>query len=134
MELAAKLDQFGKPAWIVVMILGFILFWPIGLGILAYLIWSGRMGFWRHCGPGRWHYTAPDKSREKRHAGPSTGNHAFDEYREETLRRLEEEQEAFKAFLERLRQAKDKAEFDQFMADRGRRKNMGPEAGEGATS
>ena len=134
MELAAKLDQYGKPAWIVVMILGFILFWPIGLGILAYLIWSGRMGFWRHCGPGRWHYTAPDKNREKRHAGPTTGNHAFDEYREETLRRLEEEQEAFKAFLERLRQAKDKAEFDQFMADRGRRKNMGPEAGEGATS
>ena len=141
MELAAKLDQFGakldrygKPAWIVFMVLGFILFWPIGLAILAYLIWSGRMAFWRHCGPGRWHYTATDESRATRAAGPPSGNHAFDEYREETLRRLEEEQEAFKGFLERLRQAKDKAEFDQFMADRGRRQGMGPDVGEGAVS
>jgi len=132
MELAAKLDHYGKPAWIVVMVLGFIVFWPIGLAILAYLVWSGRMGFWRHCGPGRWHYTAPDESRAKRHAEPSSGNNAFDEYREETLRRLEEEQEAFKAFLERLRHAKDKAEFDQFMAERGRRNGHGPEVGEGA--
>ena len=46
------------------------------------------------------------------------GNHAFDEYRAETLRRLEEEQKEFASFLERLRFAKDKAEFDQFMAER----------------
>ena len=52
----------------------------------------------------------------------SSGNHAFDEYRDETLRRLEEEEREFKEFLDRLRQAKDKAEFDQFMAEmRGRR-------------
>ena len=51
----------------------------------------------------------------------STGNRAFDEYRAETLRRLEEEQREFKAFLDRLRHAKDKAEFDQFMAERGNR-------------
>ena len=51
--------------------------------------------------------------------GPATsGNHAFDEYRAETLRRLEDEQSEFSSFLERLRFAKDKAEFDQFMADR----------------
>src|SRR5262249_61095473 len=43
---------------------------------------------------------------------------SFDEYREETLRRLEEEQREFRDFLARLRMAKDKAEFDQFMADR----------------
>ena len=48
----------------------------------------------------------------------SSGNTAFDEYREETLHRLEEEQGEFESFLERLRQAKDKAEFDQFMTDR----------------
>ena len=48
----------------------------------------------------------------------SSGNRAFDEYRTETLRRLEDEQREFRDFLERLRQAKDKAEFDQFMADR----------------
>ena len=48
----------------------------------------------------------------------SSGNHAFDDYRSETLRRLEDEQREFKDFLERLRFAKDRAEFDQFMADR----------------
>ena len=51
--------------------------------------------------------------------GPTTsGNHAFDDYRAETLRRLEEEQREFKDFLARLRFAKDRSEFDQFMAER----------------
>jgi hypothetical protein len=50
-----------------------------------------------------------------------SGNRAFDEYRTETLRRLEEEQREFKEFLNRLRHAKDKAEFDQFMAERSHR-------------
>ena len=49
---------------------------------------------------------------------PSSGNRAFDEYRTETLRRLEEEQREFRDFLDRLRFAKDKTEFDQFMAER----------------
>jgi Protein of unknown function (DUF2852) len=48
----------------------------------------------------------------------SSGNKAFDEYRADTLRRLEEEQGEFSQFLDRLRFAKDKAEFDQFMAER----------------
>jgi hypothetical protein len=51
----------------------------------------------------------------------ATGNRAFDEYRAETLRRLEDEQREFMEFLERLRQAKDKTEFDEFMAERRRR-------------
>ncbi len=54
--------------------------------------------------------------------GPTTsGNRAFDEYRSETLKRLEDEQREFKDFLGRLRFAKDRAEFDQFMADRRER-------------
>jgi hypothetical protein len=56
----------------------------------------------------------------------SSGNYAFDEYRAETLRRLEEEQREFMAFLDRLRHAKDKAEFDQFMAEHRRPAN-GPQ-------
>ena len=44
MNLVATLDEYGKPAWITAMIVGFLLWWPIGLGVLAYLIWSGRMG------------------------------------------------------------------------------------------
>jgi hypothetical protein len=56
-----------------------------------------------------------------------TGNRAFDEYRAETLRRLEEEQREFMEFLDRLRHAKDKAEFDQFMAERSRRQAPVPQ-------
>ena len=54
------------------------------------------------------------------HAG-SSGNVAFDEYREETLRKLDEEQREFRDFLDRLRAAKDRAEFDEFMAERRNR-------------
>mgnify|MGYP002067547199 CR=1 FL=1 len=52
----------------------------------------------------------------------SSGNTAFDAYKADTLRRLEEEQDAFEAFLNRLRDAKDKAEFDQFMDERSKKK------------
>ncbi len=48
----------------------------------------------------------------------STGNAAFDGYREETLRRLEDDAKEFQSFLQRLRKARDKAEFDQFMTER----------------
>jgi hypothetical protein len=106
----AWLDARGKGAWIAAMVLGFILFWPIGLALLAYMIWSKQM-FSGKCGPRRAYRGAV-------HA--SSGNTAFDAYREETLRRLEEEQEAFRAFLERLRAAKDKAEFDAFMDERAK--------------
>jgi hypothetical protein len=58
----------------------------------------------------------------------SSGNTAFDAYKTETLRRLEEEQHNFEAFLERLREAKDKAEFDQFMDDRAKRDTPTAEA------
>jgi hypothetical protein len=57
---------------------------------------------------------------------PSSGNRAFDEYRSETLRRLEEEQREFRDFLDRLRFAKDKTEFDQFMAERRNRQGPAP--------
>lgn len=53
-----------------------------------------------------------------RSAYRTSGNSAFDSYKEETLRRLEHEQDEFEAFLERLRAAKDKSEFDQFMDER----------------
>ncbi len=132
MEIAARLDDYGKPAWIAVMVLAFIVFWPIGLAILGYMIWSGRMGCWGQGSRGRWHYEGRKRNGGSwfRNGGQqaSSGNHAFDEYREETLRRLEDEQKAFMEFLERLRRAKDKAEFDQFMAEhRGRSSGPDPE-------
>ncbi len=45
-------------------------------------------------------------------------NRAFEDYRADTLRRLEEEQREFAAFLARLRAAQDKEEFEQFLATR----------------
>jgi hypothetical protein len=103
------LDERGKAAWIVAMVVGFVLFWPIGLALLAYMIWSKRMS----CNSWRNH-------RNHRHLGRNgtTGNTAFDSYRDETLRRLEEERDAFVRFLDQLRAAKDRAEFDQFMTSR----------------
>ncbi len=106
------LDARGKGAWIAAMVLGFIFFWPVGLALLAYMIWSKRM-FSRHRSHARF------AARRYAHtAFTSSGNSAFDAYKAETLRRLEDEQKSFEAFLDRLRDAKDKAEFDQFMEDR----------------
>jgi hypothetical protein len=124
MPIAARIDEFGKPAWIVLMILGFWAWWPLGLAILVFTIGSGRMGCWNHRGMNRWQ-DKMDRMRSKVDwwgtAPPSSGNRAFDEYRTDTLRRLEEEQREFKEFLQRLRFAKDRAEFDQFMAERRNR-------------
>ncbi len=113
MTTATAANDLPKPMWIAIMVAGFVLFWPAGLAILAYLIGSGRImcrGKLR-----RWGAEWTGRSYG------STGNWAFDEYREATLRRLEEEQQEFRSFVERLRRAKDQAEFDQFMAERSAR-------------
>lgn len=145
MPITAKLDEFGKPAWIALIVLGFMAFWPIGLAILAFTIWSGRMGCGYHGGQDRWQHKMErmqrkmDWMRAKMSGGspsgpswgssfggswsgmPTSGNRAFDDYRSETLKRLEDEQREFRDFLERLRFAKDKTEFDAFMAERRNR-------------
>ena len=127
-EVVAKLDDWGQPAWIAVMVAGFVIFWPIGLGILAYLIWSGRMGCGRKGMRNNWQQRMAGKWERKMQrfgmtarAYQPTGNRAFDEYREDTLRRLEEEADEFQSFLDRLRMAKDKSEFEQFMTERRNR-------------
>jgi len=128
-----RLDQLPKPALIALVVIGFIVFWPVGLALLVYLIWSGRMFCGRHGRYGRW-YSPEGRSeggeardefrgwrRRHRHWGRTSGNVAFDEYREETLRKLDEEQREFRDYLDRLRSAKDRAEFDQFMNERRNR-------------
>ena len=101
------LDDRGRPAWILAMIAGFIFVWPVGLALLVYMIGTNRMFSCAH----RRHDTAIRYGR-------SSGNSAFDAYRAETLKRLEDEQQEFNAFLTRLREARDRAEFEQFMSDR----------------
>lgn len=106
------LDERGKGAWIAAMVLGFIFVWPVGLALLAYMIWSKRM-FSRSC-------TRSTRHSRKAYRGAmrSSGNSTFDAYKDETLRRLEDEQQQFEDFLQRLREAKDKSEFDAFMNER----------------
>ena len=119
MPVVAKLDDLGKPAWILLTIVAFIYWWPVGLAILGFLVGSGRISSWNRGCVSRWH----GNMEEWRSAGtwwrPSrSGNQAFDDYRAETLRRLEDEQRDFQEFLRRLRMARDKQEFDQFMEER----------------
>ena len=64
-------------------------------------VWPTGMGLGPH---------VPERASERQSA--------FEEYRAETLKRLDDEQQEFQAFLGRLRTAKDKAEFEQFMAER----------------
>lgn len=116
----AWLDDRGKAAWIAAMVLGFVIFWPIGLGLLAYMIWSKRM-FSKSCNPAWSHGDRRAHFHAARAAMRPSGNSAFDSYKTETLRRLEDEQRSFEEFMARLRAAKDKAEFDQFMDERARR-------------
>ena len=121
--------QMRSPWHIVLIVLGFLVWWPVGLAALFFTLGSRKMGcFDRH---GRFENKMERmqykmermRGRMERRGfpfggfGPSTsGNRAFDEYRTETLRRLEEEQVEFRDFLDRLRHAKDKEEFDAFMA------------------
>ena len=132
-EMVERIDDYGRAAWIAVMVLSFFVFPPAGLAVLAFLLWSGRMscggrhGAWgnenrrerfeRKMAKMREHFEAWGGSPRDR-GFPATGNRAFDEYRSETLRRLEEEAKQFQSFLDQLRMAKDKAEFDQFMSTR----------------
>ena len=119
------LGDVPKGIWFAAMILGFIFFWPLGLAILFYLIGSGKMHQWKQ---ERWAQRGfACASRGFRfHGYQSSGNSAFDSYRDETLKRLQDEQKAFGDFIAKLRRAKDQAEFDQFMTERNPQKNAGP--------
>ncbi|ADZ68466.1 DUF2852 domain-containing protein [Polymorphum gilvum] len=121
-----------KPAWtpvtIGLMVLGFVVFWPLGLAMLAYILWGDRFHAMARDARGQWDARPFRNAMHSMGGGYGhTGNVAFDEYRERELKRLEEERarlEAMRAefddFLRELRRAKDQDEFDRFMANRGR--------------
>ena len=108
------LDDRGKKAWIALTVVSLFIFWPAGLALLAYMIWSKRMFSRSNCAQRR------DRHTSQYRGSGSSGNFAFDSYKAEMLRRLESEQVAFETFLQRLREAKDKSEFDTFMDDRAK--------------
>lgn len=114
---ALGLLLFGGFA-IVATTLGFVFFWPAGFVLALALGWLG----FAHMSAGRAPRHAPH-SLPREAASPrdaETGNGAFDAYRHDVLARLEDEQRTFIRFLDRLREAKDKTEFDTFMEDRAR--------------
>jgi hypothetical protein len=141
---------------IILTVLGFLWWWPIGLVLLGLFLGRGKFGCRRSLsyagdapmfggdhGRDRWErkMTRLQEKMEVVRAkadqfrsggdwfGPATsGNRAFDDYRSETLKRLEDEQREFKDFLARLRFARDRSEFDQFMAERRNRPPQNPEA------
>lgn len=112
------------------MVLGFVVFWPLGLAMLAYILWGDRFQGMARDARAQWK-TSPIKGAMDQMAQTTgyarTGNVAFDDYREKELKRLEEEKaklDAMRAefddFLRELRRARDQEEFDRFMNNRGR--------------
>lgn len=131
-----------RPLSIVLMVLGFIAFWPLGLAMLAYMIWGRRMqafarGFrdgFAARGPHARHREGAYAYAGFGHAdGPSArDNAAFEAYRAAEIerlaterRRLDEERRAFEARAADQRRVDDRAEFDRFMADRRRQTGAG---------
>jgi len=136
-----------RPAWtplnIGLMVLGFVLFWPLGLAMLAYMIWGERWE--RDWKDGKFNFGSCAGHGSRTHGfrghgfGP-TGNVAFDEYRTRELKRLEEERRKldemrreFDEFLTNLRRARDQEEFDRFVNGRGARPTDDNDTGTGQT-
>jgi len=138
MTRTALIRPAWTPATIALMIIGFMVFWPLGLAMLAYILWGDRLDEFKSevnratdrfsCGWGR----------NRAHGGGfnRTGNVAFDDWREAELTRLEEERRKldemraeFDDYLRELRRAKDQTEFDEFMAARGKSAPKGPDNG-----
>lgn len=140
-----------RPLEIVAVVLGFIVFWPLGLALLLWKVLRSRNGqpadlvqAARNLEEKVMH-SWPEKARRwgcaaRREAGAnwsagswganlgamrSTGNAAFDEWRDGELARLEAERRKLEAaerefadHIESLRRAKDREEFDAFMRSR----------------
>lgn len=125
MNATALIRPAWTPATIALMVIGFMVFWPLGLAMLAYIIWGDRLegfkrdvnrttdGFFNSC----------RRASHRTHA--RTGNVAFDDWRTKELERLDEERrkldemrEEFDSYARELRRAKDQEEFDRFMANR----------------
>lgn len=130
----AWLDARGPMSWIVLMVGSFIFAGPLGLLVLGFILITGRFkgSTCRRNAEGGLPASLRCGGRMHFHASRSTGNAAFDTYKADTLARLEREQDDFEAFLARLREARDKAEFDQYMQDRAQAA-AGEEPREGET-
>lgn len=101
------------PLSILAVVAGFILWWPLGLTVLAYILWAGPVDTLADDGAKKFREAFGARSAPR-----GSGNAAFDAYRADTLKRLEAEQAEFADYLNRLREARDREEFERFMAER----------------
>lgn len=126
MTKTALIRPAWTPATIALMVIGFMVFWPLGLAMLAYILWGDRLedykGEWSKA---RENFFGSCRKGATMHA--RTGNVAFDDWREKELARIEEERrkldemrEEFDGYLRELRRAKDQDEFDRFMSERSK--------------
>ncbi|TNM60601.1 DUF2852 domain-containing protein [Aliirhizobium smilacinae] len=130
MNQSALIRPGWTPATIALMVLGFVVFWPLGLAMLAYIIFGDRLhGFKRDANDraDKW-FAGCRKATSRYNTHFSTGNVAFDDWRkaeldrlDEERRRLDEMREDFDTYARELRRAKDQEEFDRFMRDRKNR-------------
>ncbi len=129
MNTTALIRPAWTPATIALMVIGFMVFWPLGLAMLAYIIWGNRLdGFKRDVNRATDGIFAGCRGRHGRNRGYGrTGNVAFDDWREKELERLAEERRKldetlgeFDEYMADLRRAKDQEEFDRFMSNRSK--------------
>ena len=123
------------PLGVAAFVLGFMVWWPLGLAIIAYILWGGSVDDLAADIGRQFKEMFRSAAPRARSYGGSSGNAAFDAYREETLKRLEEERRKleeerreFEAFMDELRQARDREEFERFMNERKKKnaRNTGP--------
>lgn len=113
MSTIARRKGRWTPLGVAAVVLGFMAWWPVGLAVAAYIMWGGSIDDLAQKG-----YDEVKSAIKGSTSGrATTGNAAFDAYREETLRRLDEERAEFDAFVVKLREARDREEFEAFMAD-----------------
>lgn len=102
------------PLGIFATIIGFVLWWPVGLAILGYILWGGSIDGLIDDAIARLRETLKSGCKP----AVASGNAAFDSYKAETLKRLDEEQKEFAAYVQKLRDARDAEEFQRFMSER----------------
>ena len=103
------------PLSILAVVAGFITWWPLGLSVLAYVLWAGPVDGLADEGAKRLREAFRARTAPK---GSSSGNAAFDAYKADTLKRLEAEQAEFADYVRRLSEARDREGFERFMAER----------------
>ena len=139
MTQSALIRPAWTPATIALMVVGFMVFWPLGFAMLAYIMWGDRLDAFKadvnratdnFAGSFR-------KSRDgMRTSTHGSGNAAFDEWRSAEMSRLDEERKKldemrreFDQHMRDLRMARDRTEFDQFMAAREASQNKARKGG-----